>query len=293
MANLKTSTAHNHFIHVFGDEGALVKMKECGFDGVDFSFDHWQLDYDYFLLQDEDTLKKFCARQKAVCDRIGLDVAHTHAPYYFCDPKHYDNPDFVDRFINAIKATKYLGSNLIVIHPTYYPDPENNFERSVEINTKFYKRLQPYAIDLGVKVAVENLCAVHPITRKGVPSSNCSAEKLIRIIDGVGEGFCACLDTGHAFFCGQDPATQLRLLGDRVKVLHLHDNDGTDDWHLIPGCGKVNWEEVLKALKEINFSGYINTEVNFLRTGREETIMEHAKLVNKVSRDFIDRIEKM
>jgi glycosyltransferase involved in cell wall biosynthesis len=126
MATLKTSTAHNHLIHVFGEEGALVKMKECGFDGVDFSFDHWQLDYDYFLLQDEDTLKKFCARQKEVCDRIGLAVAHTHAPYYFCDPKHYDTHVFVERFINAIKATKYLGSNLIVIHPTYYPEGMSN-----------------------------------------------------------------------------------------------------------------------------------------------------------------------
>lgn len=293
MAKLKTSTSHGHFVEVFGRDEALVKLKECGFDGVDYGFNAFQLDADFVLLEDEKTLKDFCAQQKSICDSVGLEVAHTHAPYYFCDPKHYDTDVFVQRFINAVKATAYLGSKHIVIHPTRYPDPENTMEQYYDINTRFYKRLQPYALDYGVTIAIENLCAVHPISRIGVPSHDCSAEKLIRLIDGLGDGFCACLDTGHAYFCGQDPATQARLLGDRLQVLHLHDNDGSDDLHIAPMFGFVNWDEMLKALKEIGYSGYLNSEINFLRSGGKKTIMEYGKFLNNQSRVFADRIEKL
>ena len=293
MAKLKTSTANGHFIELFGKDQAILKIKECGFDGVDYGFNAFQLDYDFILLESEDKIKEFFAQQKALCDSVGLEVAYTHAPYYFCDPKHYDTDVFVERFINAVKATAYLGSKYVVVHPPRYADPENTIEQYYDINNRFYNRLKPYALDYGVTIAIENLCAVHPVTRIGVPSHDCSAEKLSRLIDGLGEGFCACLDTGHAFFCGQDPAKQIRLLGERVKVLHLHDNDGSDDLHLAPTFGFINWEEVLKALKEIGYEGYLNTEINFLRSGGKSTIMEYGKFLNHQSRVFAERIEKM
>ena len=37
--------------------------------------------------------------------------------------------------------------------------------------------------------------------------------------------------------------------------LHIQDNDGTRDGHLIPGDGTVNWDEFIAVLKKIGYCG--------------------------------------
>ena len=37
--------------------------------------------------------------------------------------------------------------------------------------------------------------------------------------------------------------------------LHIQDNDGTCDGHLIPGDGTVDWELFISVLKEIGYMG--------------------------------------
>lgn len=47
---------------------------------------------------------------------------------------------------------------------------------------------------------------------------------------------------------------------DRIFAVHLHDNDKTDDLHLLPFEGTINWEETLYNLKQANFNGHITLE---------------------------------
>jgi len=57
-----------------------------------------------------------------------------------------------------------------------------------------------------------------------------------------------CLDTGHAHLDGGVGAA-LETLDGIVASAHVHDNAGTRDEHLLPGEGKVAWEEVVPALR--------------------------------------------
>jgi sugar phosphate isomerase/epimerase len=34
----------------------------------------------------------------------------------------------------------------------------------------------------------------------------------------------------------------------RIRSTHLHDNDGTDDLHLFPGQGSVDWHKAMRLL---------------------------------------------
>ena len=76
--------------------------------------------------------------------------------------------------------------------------------------------------------------------------------------------FVACVDTGHALLAGTQPqqliASMTKTL---VKCLHLHDNDGKNDLHLLPYAGIVDWEKVLSALQKIEYEGDITFEVMF------------------------------
>lgn len=67
----------------------------------------------------------------------------------------------------------------------------------------------------------------------------CDARKAAERIDAMNEKYGAqvlgfCLDTGHANLVGLDMEDFIRTLGTRLKVLHIHDNDGVADLHQIP-----------------------------------------------------------
>ena len=57
----------------------------------------------------------------------------------------------------------------------------------------------------------------------------------------------------------------IRLFGRDLATVHLNDNYGTiepvyEDLHLFPGYGRIDWEPVLDALREVGFRGAFNME---------------------------------
>ncbi len=96
------------------------------------------------------------------------------------------------------------------------------------------------------------------------------AEELVRLIEAVGEpNLGICLDTGHLALIrhqspelGQTEREFIRAAGPHLKALHLADNDGSGDQHLLPfdgGC--VNWAEAMRALGETGWDGALNFEI--------------------------------
>jgi sugar phosphate isomerase/epimerase len=72
-----------------------------------------------------------------------------------------------------------------------------------------------------------------------------------------------CLDTGHAaIFKGKDVASAVRMIGDKLKAVHIHDNMGKEDEHLIPGDGIIDWNAFADALREIGYTGVISLETS-------------------------------
>jgi sugar phosphate isomerase/epimerase len=58
-----------------------------------------------------------------------------------------------------------------------------------------------------------------------------------------------CFDTGHAHLDGGiEPA--LTLLQGKIAALHLNDNTGAKDDHLLPFAGAIGWEKVLGSLRQ-------------------------------------------
>lgn len=77
----------------------------------------------------------------------------------------------------------------------------------------------------------------------------------------------ACLDTGHLIRSAQtpflkklDPAEQIRIMGSRNFGIHLKDHDNVNKTDVVIGKGMLNVPEVLKALKEVHFTGGLDIE---------------------------------
>lgn len=106
-----------------------------------------------------------------------------------------------------------------------------------------------------------------------VEGPGCNAEKAAERIDRMNDKYGAqvlgfCFDTGHANLVGLDFERFLRTLGSRLKVLHIHDNDGVRDLHQIPftftrtreNLSSTDWYGFIQGLKAVQFEGVLSFE---------------------------------
>jgi inosose dehydratase len=94
-----------------------------------------------------------------------------------------------------------------------------------------------------------------------------SAEVIMKAIGNHHRLIGTCLDTGHLIRSAQapfnhklDPAQQIRLMGARNFGLHLKDHDNQKRTDVVYGRGVLNVPEVLRALRDVKFQGYISIE---------------------------------
>ena len=114
------------------------------------------------------------------------------------------------------------------------------------------RRLDEYGDAAGVQVCVENL--------KGSLFDVYDFPTLFEATDAA-----MCLDTGHAHVSGMDGAEQaafLREHGDRIDHVHLNDTRRSDDdEHLPVGLGTLDFEALVAAMVESDWSGSCTHEV--------------------------------
>ena len=109
------------------------------------------------------------------------------------------------------------------------------------------------------KGGVTQICLENLTPRMGYADAN-DAKQVLAAVDMPNVG--VCLDTGHANISGVSCVEFIRELGPQLKALHIADNLGTNDDHILPyGRGTVPWPEVMKALREVGYAGLFNFEV--------------------------------
>jgi sugar phosphate isomerase/epimerase len=85
-------------------------------------------------------------------------------------------------------------------------------------------------------------------------------DSIFKSIDSNRLGFC--YDSGHEN-CNHPDADCLSRYGHRLFAVHLDDNYGDDDTHLLPYDGTVNWSNVKKGLANSRKINYMTLEVDF------------------------------
>lgn len=250
----------------YGAEKAARFIKDAGFDAVDFSFTALNDDNHPFLYDDYlETAHKL----REVYNDAMITVNQAHAPYSF-PLEEYLKDDVLEnkiipRIVRSMEMASVLGAETIIVHPIHYRwiTPDEAFDR----NMRYYGKLVSYCEKFGIRIAVENMWD-RDLKRGYIIHDTCSTkEEFVKYIDALSSPYIvACLDTGHVGLpCGQrDEAHDfVRALGrNRLKALHIHDNNLLADEHSLPFSGKVNWFEFAKALGEINYDGDFTYEVD-------------------------------
>ena len=71
------------------------------------------------------------------------------------------------------------------------------------------------------------------------------------------------LDTGHAHVVGESLAAALAAMGDRLFHVHIDDNNGQRDQHLIPGDGTIDLRAFVTQLRSSGYAGYLSAELGW------------------------------
>ncbi|MBI5146890.1 MAG: sugar phosphate isomerase/epimerase [Thaumarchaeota archaeon] len=69
------------------------------------------------------------------------------------------------------------------------------------------------------------------------------------------------LDTCHAAVLNEDMPKIINKFGKKIFHTHISDCKNNIHFHLIPGLGEINFEEVLDSLKKINYDGFLTAEL--------------------------------
>lgn len=269
----------------FGDETALRLIKEAGFDGYDYSmFDNMDE-----LLFDNADYVAYAKKVRKTADDLGLPCLQAHAPCRYMRTREQVLATVPD-YMRSIEICAILGCKLLVAHPGSRSTAEEN-------KLYLYDRILPFAEEMGVVIATENLFKRKVETEpETIPAACGTSEDFIKHIDLINHPyFTGCVDVGHAEMVNcEGAANMIRALGhDRVGALHVHDNDLYHDTHTTPFLGKINWKEVTKALKDINYKGNFTFENSTFLYGYPDELMPQClKLIEQTGRYLIDLIEK-
>ena len=105
---------------------------------------------------------------------------------------------------------------------------------------------------LGIRICLENLGGIAQ-----------TAEELCEVVDQLDpDHFGICLDTGHLNLTNKDQRRFILAAGKRLHALHIADNEGERDQHMMPFTrGTVDFTEVVHALSEVDYEGLFNLEI--------------------------------
>ena len=253
---MKTSTEIDSIAKFVGEERAVEYVAKAGFEAWDFSmFVMCRYDRQAKRLLDNDhplagkDYLKFARKLRQIGLDNGIECNQSHAPF----PTYI--PEIRAHYERAIECTAEAGGKICIIHP-------DNF-KSAEENAEIYHELLPFAKSCGVKIATENMWNWNSELNQAAPAACSYHDDFVKHIDVVNdEYFTACLDIGHAEMRGVNTSAvqMIKALGHRLGALHVHDNDLHNDSHQIPFSMKINFDDVIKALREVDYKGDMTLE---------------------------------
>ena len=287
---MKTSTQIDVGGKIIGEEKTIELVAKAGFDAWDFSmFAMCDYDWDAGILRPNshplagNDYLKFARRLKQVGLDNGIVCNQSHAPFPTrCKPIR-------DNFKRAIECTAEAGGEICIIHPDNYSNAQENAE--------MYLELLPFAKEHNVKIATENMWSWDHENDHARAAACSHHDDFRRHIDIVNDPFLvACLDIGHAEMKGLDTTSRdmILTLGDSLQALHIHDNDKWHDSHEIPFSMDIDFTEVVKALKEINYKGYFTLEADhYLHKFDAGNIADGIKDLYNAARRLADMFEAL
>lgn len=184
-----------------------------------------------------------------------------HAPFVnldLSDPTR--NKQAIQAVIKTMLFCREIECPVVIVHISASPGVKirKELQRAKQCTIKALKTIIDYPDTHHVEILLENLVPHPTYIRLGA-----EIEDLIDIataLDNKQVGIC--IDTGHSLLNKHDPCSDIQKAGSLLKSLHINDNDGLEDLHMVPGNGIIKWNQICQTLQDIHYQGLFLLEVD-------------------------------
>lgn len=219
---------------------AVKVCSDCGYDAIDVYLKS-------VINLPESELDQWIENMQRTIEQCNVSVSQCHL--YFGKTDKDSLKEYEDKVVQSMMIADRMGIEWGVIHGINYRNLLGvSLEESIDLNVAYFKRLQERVKPKTVGLAFENI----------MRCDFSSADVLVAICEKackygkVG----VCWDTGHANLSeGVDQGESIRKLGSWLKCLHVHDNHGKFDEHILPVMGTIDWKTIISALRNIDYKG--------------------------------------
>lgn len=227
----------------------IKHVYSAGFKYIDLSL-YTVMENDPLILSDD--WQRTVEEIKAYAQASNLQFIQCHSPNTNpLDKKQFEKA--VRWNVRAIEICGALGIPNMVVHSGW--DRNATKEEWFKRNKAFFEQLFDAMEKNNVNILHENTSSAnmpwfYPKTGKDMLEFSNYVDHPM---------FHSCWDTGHANLEGNQ-YDEILTIGSDLYAIHLNDNRGTQDEHIIPYFGTLNIDEIMHALKEINYKGIFTFE---------------------------------
>lgn len=244
------------FHHERLDQRHLETIRRHGFDLVELFATRTHFDY-----RDRARI----AEMRGWLSAAGIEAGSMHAPitdgiragvwgrsYSNASSDSASRQEALNETRAAIDAAAALGCRTVVVHlgvPRGQQTPPGDNDAGAM--KKSVEALAGMTAGTGLRLALEV-----------IPNDLSTPTALTDLLEGeIDLGDAAiCLDFGHAHMLSGAPEAAEALSG-HILTTHVHDNDATDDIHLVPFEGTIDWTATLTAMWKVGYAGALVFEV--------------------------------
>ncbi|MBR2467067.1 MAG: sugar phosphate isomerase/epimerase [Clostridia bacterium] len=286
-----------------GPFDTLELCARCDFDSVDFDLERYGGGSDP-IYKSFDAMTEHFTKLKERADELGLIISQTHGRCKSYTPDEEQSKRFLALTERDLYASALLGAPACVIHninTSFWGEASAEFIHAK--NAEMMADIAPFAEKNGVKIGFETFGGAKRADGRCVQFFGDSYELMKQYNLVKTKNKVICLDTGHtneavytASIDGRrvpDVVESVHIFGKELGLLHLHDNNSFSDQHLLPlqsgkTCG-VDWDSLMTALDEVEYSGVYNFELNL--SFFVPYMDEYLPIVAKYLKDFMKKYE--
>ncbi len=240
----------------------IEEIGQMGFDFIELKMDPPEATPEKILSQKTSIL--------TLLERYKMDIVG-HLPTFVWTSDLYESlrKVSVQENLNALEASAELGIKKVVLHPGYIMGlGKFIFDKAKEYGMESIRTILKKAGDLGITLCIENM----------FPQSNfLSHPREFQEVFDTFPDLRLTLDIGHANL-GPEKNKALEFIhryGYRISHVHVNDNFGKEDNHLPIGAGIIDFEKILKELKQSLYDETITLEVfsrdrDYLKISKEK-----------------------
>jgi hexulose-6-phosphate isomerase len=268
----------NHW--AFGEKNiaeSIKLAKDAGFQSLELNF----ADNGEICMK---STKSDIVKIKQLAKKAGIDISSMSSGlfwrYSFTSDKKEEREQAAKNARKMLELASYLGAQTVLIVPghvwSFAPEAgiisyDIAYARSLKEMTELAPWAEEYRVNIGIE-HVWNKFLLSPLEFRD-------------FIDKIGSKYLgAYFDVGNVLLYGY-PEQWIRILGKRIKAVHFKDfkaEVGTIHGFCPLLYGNVNWIEVMRALREVHYDGYLTAELFPPKQHPEQMIFDTAAAMKRI-----------